>query len=102
MGLLSKDESPKPLKITSYHDYHFFANYLNHDSNPFVPQNLTNTNDDKISIKIPGIDYENMSSYQMLRDVFDTAKRKSLITNIIVHGSHGDQTNCNYSDICNS
>ena len=26
-------------------------------------------------------------------------KRKSLITNIIVHGSHGDQTNCNYSDI---
>ena len=99
MGLLSKDEPPKPLKITSYHDYHLFSNYLNHGSYPFMPQNLTNTNSEKISIKIPGIDQETASLYQKLRDVFDLAKRKSLITNIIVHGSHGNQTNCNYSDI---
>jgi len=99
MGLLSKDDSPKPLKITSYRDYYLFSNYLNHGSNSFLPQKLSNTSSEKISIKIPDIDERITSSYQKLKDVFEIAKRKSLITNLIVHGSHGDRTNCNYSDI---
>ena len=99
MGLLSKDDPPKLLNISSYDDYYLFSNYLNHGSNPFLPQKLSNTNSDKISIKIPDIDERITPSYQKLKDVFGIAKRKSLIKNLIVHGSHGDKTNCNYSDI---
>ena len=88
------------LEIRSSKDYYKISNFLNYNTDSVLLQNLSNNNGKITTVDIPELsDTSSFQAHEKLRLALSQAKDENLVSNIIVHGSHGDQTSNNYSDI---
>ena len=86
--------------IRNFEDYRKFANFLNYGTASVIPKASKNDSEREMVIDIPSLaDTELPSWHGRLGEVWTKARREKLVANLIVHGSHGDQTSNSYSDL---
>ncbi|MEC8949349.1 MAG: hypothetical protein VX837_05045 [Candidatus Thermoplasmatota archaeon] len=87
-------------EIRNSRDYYRIANYLNYSTAPVCIKKIRDDSTEGISVDIQALTSTDWPPwYEKLRQVWLQAKREKLVENLIVHGSYGDWTCTNYSDL---
>ena len=94
------DDKSNFVEIRSSKDYYKISNFLNYNTDFVFPQKLSDDKGKMTSVDISVLsDTSSFQVHEKLRLVLSKAKDDNLVSNLIVHGSYGDQTSNNYSDI---
>lgn len=94
------DDKSNFVEIRSSKDYYKISNFLNYNTDFVFPQKSSDDKGKMTSVDISVLsDTSSFQVHEKLRLVLSKAKNDNLVSNIIVHGSYGDQTSNNYSDI---
>ena len=96
----ASDSNPNSLEIRSSSSYYKFSNFLNYGKAPVIPKASRNDSEREMVVDIPSLADTKLPSWHgRLEEVWGKARREKLVDNLIVHGSHGDQTSNSYSDL---
>ena len=94
------DDKPNFLDVRSSKDYYKISNFFNYNTDLVLPHKVSDANGKITQVEISGLsDTSLFSFHEKLKRVLFKAKSEDLVSNIIVHGSYGDLTSNNYSDI---
>ena len=94
------DDKSDFLEIRSSKDYYKISNFLNYNTDTAFPQKLSNNKGNVTLVEVSTLsDVSSFLAHDKLMAVFSKAQSEDFVTNIVVHGSFGDLTSNNYSDV---